>query len=56
MATENTRLIEFDGEQLRELCRQQPEFGYRFMSQIAQVVIARLQYTRRKLFRLTGGQ
>jgi len=54
MATEPTRLIEFDGEQLRQLCRDQHDFGYEFMNRIAQVVIDRLQHTRRKLFKLTG--
>jgi len=54
-AFEPTRIIELDGERLRELCRSHPEFGYEFMSRIAQVVIDRLQHTRRKLFKLTGG-
>jgi CRP/FNR family cyclic AMP-dependent transcriptional regulator len=55
MATAPTRLIEFDGERLRQLCREQHDFGYEFMNRIAQVVIDRLQKTRRKLFKLTGG-
>ena len=54
MTVEPTRLITFDGERLRQLCREQPAFGYEFMNRIAQVVINRLQHTRRKLFRLTG--
>ena len=54
-AFEPTRIIELDGERLRELCQSHPEFGYEFMNRIAQVVIDRLQHTRRKLFKLTGG-
>ncbi len=56
MIMEPSRLIEFDGESVHELCRQHPEFGYLFMSRIAHVVINRLQNTRQKLFRLTGGK
>lgn len=54
MSVEPTRLIEFDGEQVSQLCREQPTFGYEFMKRIAEVVIHRLQNTRHKLFRLTG--
>lgn len=53
MTVEPTRLIAFDGERLRQLCREQHDLGYEFMNRIAQVVIDRLQHTRRKLFRLT---
>lgn len=55
MATEGSRIIEFDGERVQELCREEPRFGFEFMNRIAQVVIERLQHTRRKLFRITGG-
>ena len=55
MTAEPTRLVEFDGERLRQLCREQHDFGYEFMSRISQVVIDRLQNTRRKIFKLTGG-
>jgi CRP-like cAMP-binding protein len=54
MTVEPARLIEFDGEQLRRLCAERPRFGYDFMNRIAQVVIERLQKTRRILFKLTG--
>ena len=55
MTLEPSRILEFDGERIHELCDQRPEFGYLFMSRIAHVVINRLQNTRQKLFRLTGG-
>ncbi len=55
MATEGSRVIEFDGERIQELCHAEPQFGFEFMNRIAQVVIERLQHARRKLFKITGG-
>lgn len=53
-ASDPTQILELDGDRLRELCQTEHNFGYEFMSRIAQVVIERLQYTRRKLFKLSG--
>lgn len=48
-ATEPTTAIFFYGTHLRDQCEQDPEFGYELMKRMAQVVIQRLQATRRRL-------
>lgn len=56
-ALEPTRVIILDGAHLLVTAERNPEFGYDLMKRIAQVVIQRLQATRRELLRtpaLTG--
>ncbi|MCI0534611.1 MAG: cyclic nucleotide-binding domain-containing protein [Verrucomicrobiales bacterium] len=53
-ASEPTRMLVFNGERLRDLCKDQPVFGYELMKRVAEVVIQRLQTTRRKLLKLSG--
>lgn len=54
MVTEPTRVIKFAGETLRSLSREQTDFGFELLNRISQVLIERLQTTRRKLLRLSG--
>jgi CRP/FNR family transcriptional regulator, cyclic AMP receptor protein len=49
--TEPTTAIFFYGTHLREACEQDPNFGYELMKRMAQIVIQRLQATRRRLVR-----
>ncbi len=53
MVTEPARLIVLDGERVREWASSDHDFGYELMSRISQVVIKRLQYTRKKFYKLT---
>jgi CRP/FNR family transcriptional regulator, cyclic AMP receptor protein len=48
-ATRPTRAIFFYGTWLREFCDHNPELGYELMKRIAEVLIQRLQATRRQL-------
>jgi CRP/FNR family transcriptional regulator, cyclic AMP receptor protein len=52
VATAPTSAIFFYGTWLREQCEQNPALGYEIMKRIAEVVIARLQATRKSLERL----
>jgi CRP/FNR family transcriptional regulator, cyclic AMP receptor protein len=53
-ASEPTRMLVFNGERLRDLCKDQHDFGYELMKRVAEVVIQRLQTTRRKLLKISG--
>jgi CRP/FNR family transcriptional regulator, cyclic AMP receptor protein len=48
-ATKPTKAIFFYGTWLRESCERSPEFGYEMMRRMANVMLQRLQATRRKL-------
>jgi len=48
-AVESSRLIVFNGARLLATAEKDPEFGYELMKRISQVVIRRLQVTRKKL-------
>jgi CRP/FNR family transcriptional regulator, cyclic AMP receptor protein len=48
-ALEPTTAIFFYGTRLREQCEQDPAFGYEMMKRMTQVVIHRLQATRKQL-------
>lgn len=43
---EDTKLIAFDGEQLRDLMDEDPALGYRLMQATAKVISSRLTHTR----------
>lgn len=47
--TEPTKAIFFYGTWLRENCDRDPSFGYEMMKRMAEIIISRLQATRRKL-------
>lgn len=51
-----TKVVAFDGEQTLEFCRQDPRFGFEFMSRVAQVLAQRLSATRLKLLEMSGFQ
>ncbi len=55
MVIEPARLIALDGERIRDCASRDHDFGYELMSRICQVVIRRLQVTRKKFFKLAGG-
>ena len=48
------RATSFDGACLRGKCENDPQLGYDLMSRFAQVVIARLQWTRMRLLDVYG--
>ncbi len=48
-ATERTRVIALNGARLLVLCNENPAFGFELMKRVSQVVIQRLQATRRRL-------
>ena len=48
-ALEPTRAIFFYGTRLREECEQDPDLGYALMKRVTQVLINRLQATRRQI-------
>jgi len=51
-AVEPTKAIFFYGTRLREQCEQDKAFGYELMKRMAEVVIDRLQTTRKQLLEL----
>jgi CRP/FNR family cyclic AMP-dependent transcriptional regulator len=51
-AVEPTRALSFNGAHLLIACERNHEFGYELMKRLAQVLIRRLQATRRQLVRL----
>lgn len=53
-AIEPTRAIACDGARLLVLCEEDPAFGYDLMKQITQVLIHRLQATRKQLIGIQG--
>lgn len=53
-AVKPTRAIFFYGSWLRELCQDNPEFGYELMRRMAQVFVSRLQSAQEQLVRLSG--
>ena len=53
-AVKTTRAIFFYGTRVRELCESDPRLGYELMTRTAEVVIGRLQATRRQLVGQTG--
>ena len=53
-ATTTASAIGFDGACLRRKCDEDPLLGYDLMSRFAQVLIARLQWTRLRLLDLYG--
>lgn len=55
-ATEAVRAIACNGEQLRELCQQSPELGFKVMSSVSSLLADRLSATRMQLFETCGGQ
>ncbi|MGE5489325.1 MAG: Crp/Fnr family transcriptional regulator [bacterium] len=46
---EPVRALAFDGQRLRQLCEQEPAFGYAVMQRLLRVVAERLQATRMQL-------
>lgn len=46
---ETVRALAFEGSRLRQLCEQDPSFGYALMKQLLKVVAERLQATRLQL-------
>ena len=50
-ALEPTTAIFFYGTRLREQCEQDHDFGYEIMKRMTQVVIQRLQATRKQLLK-----
>ncbi len=48
-ATEDTRVLRFDGKCLRAKCENHPELGYRFMKRFSGLMLERLQATRLEL-------
>ncbi len=55
MVSEPARLIVLDGERIRDCAARDHEFGYELMVRVSQVVIRRLQFTRKKFFKLSSG-
>jgi CRP/FNR family transcriptional regulator, cyclic AMP receptor protein len=53
-ALEPTTAIFFYGTRLREQCEQDHDFGYEMMTRMTQVVIQRLQATRKQLLAVRG--
>ena len=53
-ALEATKAIFFYGTRLREQCEQDHDLGYELMRRTAEVVVARLQATRRQLLNAAG--
>ena len=51
-ALEDTQAIFFYGTRLREQCEEDPDLGYDLMKRVTQVLIRRLQSTRRQLVQL----
>jgi len=51
-----TKVIAFDGEQALAFCSEDPQFGFEFMSRVAQVLAQRLSATRVKLLEMSGFQ
>lgn len=49
LALEPTRAIFFYGTRLREECEQDPDLGYALMKRVTQVLLNRLQATRRQI-------
>jgi CRP-like cAMP-binding protein len=54
-ALETTRATVFNGADLLVHAEEDPDFGYELMKRVAQVVIQRLQATRRRLVRMETG-
>jgi CRP-like cAMP-binding protein len=54
-ARELTRVIAMDGECVREKCKADATLGYELMTRFAQIVVDRLQHTRHRLLKLSGG-
>ena len=52
-ATKPTTAIFFYGTRLRQICEEEPAFGYELMRRIAEVVVQRLQATRKELIELS---
>lgn len=48
------KAVVFEGGQLMELCRQNPELGFEFMRRSAEVLAERLSATRLQLFEMSG--
>jgi CRP/FNR family cyclic AMP-dependent transcriptional regulator len=48
-ALEPVRTLTFDGTRLRQVCEQDPVFGYQFVRKLLRVVAGRLQATRMQL-------
>jgi CRP/FNR family cyclic AMP-dependent transcriptional regulator len=51
-AIEPVRALTFDGPRLRQVCEQDPVFGYQFVRKLLKVVANRLQATRMQLLDL----
>lgn len=49
-----TKVVDFDGSELLELCEKDTEFGYYFMRHLTVVLADRLRATRRQLFDIGG--
>ena len=52
---EPTQAIVIDGVSLRAKCEEDSQFGYEFLKRLAQIVVHRLQATRRQLRDLDAG-
>ncbi len=55
MVIEPAQLVAVEGERIREHADADHDFGYDLMTRISQVVIQRLQMTRKRFFKLAGG-
>jgi CRP/FNR family transcriptional regulator, cyclic AMP receptor protein len=55
VAEEPTRAIFFYGTRLREMCDEDPALGYELMKRMSEVILQRLQATRRQLVAATQG-
>ena len=49
-----TKALAIDGQQVLDLCRDDPEFGFEFMHRTAQVLAERLDATRLQHLRMSG--
>jgi CRP/FNR family transcriptional regulator, cyclic AMP receptor protein len=49
LASKDSKILRIDGENLRKLMKEDPEFGCSLMHQIARVIMERLTYTRIQL-------
>lgn len=49
-----TKAVEFDGNDLLDLCEKDTDFGYHFMRRMTEVLADRLRATRRQLFDVGG--
>jgi CRP/FNR family cyclic AMP-dependent transcriptional regulator len=49
VAVETTRAVALDGPDLRDMCQRDPMLGYQLTQGLMQVVVERLQATRRRL-------